>query len=178
MAKTKNRGNIRNGQKAHNKPSYQGAAFTHSNEGANNTTNVQPTTSRKVTPLWVVISKGRVNFGRQLTKDGNVKKACLDAALSAKSQLYPDTERFWLEFRAERDHLTDSKRFCSDCKALGLIPEYVADHVVFEGKSTVAKVLADGLSHTLGEKVRMFNGPLWEDTYSLYAGDCKEAANE
>ena len=68
-----------------------------------------------------------------------------------------------MDFRQERERLVDSKRFCETCMALRLAHNDVADHVVFEGKGVVEKVLKEGLQ-IVGEKVHMFNDPLWKDT--------------
>lgn len=130
--------------------------------------------THRVRPIFKVLQKGRTAFNGQLTKDGDVKLRCLEAALAKCDSLYPDQLRFWSDFRAERNLLLDSKRFCADCEAKGLVPSEVADHVLFEGKVVVSKVLQEGLQ-VLGEKVHMFNCPLWKDTESLYN---KEGGNE
>ena len=130
--------------------------------------------SHKTQPVYHVITRGRHSFESQLTKDGETKRRCLEAALSRCSNLYPDPQRFSLDFHSERERLVDSKSFCDACRALNLVPEYVADHVVFEGKSKVNLVLRDGLQ-SLGEKVRMFTSPLWEDKFGLFK---KEGGDE
>lgn len=134
--------------------------------------------SHKMQPVYQVVTKGRHSFESQLTKDGDTKYRSLVAALDKSSDLYPDPLRFSLDFHTERERLVDSARFCRDCEALGLVPAYVADHVVFEGKGKVNLVLRDGLQ-ALGEKVRMFNSPLWEDSEKLFApaAQVKEGGN-
>ena len=143
------------------------------NAGDNSNSNSSTSRRRKVQRVYKVISKGRHAFNVQLTKDGGTKRRCLEAALSQSTD-YPDQLRFWPDFKAERDRLLDSKRFCADCKARNLVPSHVADHIVFEGKGTVNKVVSDGLQ-VLGEKVQMFNCPLWQDTENLFD---KEGGNE
>ena len=143
------------------------------NAGDSTTSNSSTSRRSKVQPVYQVITKARHSFESQLTKDGNVKPRCLEAALNKCSALYPDPLRFSLDFHTERERLVDSKSFCRECKALGLEPAHVADHVVFEGKAKVNMVLRDGLQ-VLGEKTRMFNCPLWKDSESLY----KEGGNE
>ena len=128
----------------------------------------------KPQPVYYILNKSRQMFKWQLEKDSAMKVACMDAALAANPHKYSDKLRFELDFKAERDRLTDSKRFCSACEDLGLNPINVADHVVFEGKSILEKVLKNGLQ-VLGENVRMFNGPLWVDSEDLYK---KEDAHE
>ena len=129
------------------------------------------TKSYKVQPVYQVVTPARKAFNAQLTKDGDTKRRCLEAALN-KAACYEDKLRFWIDYKAERDRLIDSKRFCADCESRKLTPSDVADHVVFEGKGMVNKVLKDGLQ-VMGENAQMFNCPLWEDTESLY----KEGGN-
>ena len=52
--------------------------------------------------------------------------------------------------------LLDSRRYCRECKILGLKPEYVAEHIVFLGSATMKKVLKDGVSRTLGADVQLY----------------------
>lgn len=141
--------------------------------GSNNTSS---TRTRKVQPLYQVITRGRHAYDSQLVKDGETKRRCLEVALINSGRLYPDPLRFSLDFHTERERLVDSKSFCEACKALNLLPENVADHIVFEGKSKVNLVLREGLQ-ALGENVRMFNTPLWKDSQKLFipAGETKEA---
>lgn len=130
--------------------------------------------SYKPQPVYLILRKSRQLFKWQLKKDGQSKIDCIKAALAANPSVYSDALRFELDFRAERDCLTDSKRFCIACENLGQVPQNVADHVVFEGKSVVNKVLKEGLQ-VLGENVRMFNESLWADSQKLYK---KEVVNE
>ena len=132
----------------------------------------------KVQPVYQVVKAARALFYSQLTKDGEVKKKSLEFALAKNGKIYPDQERFWIDYRAERELLVDSKRFCTDCSSVGLPPETVADHVVFEGKSIVNAALRNGVLTILGDKVRMFKTPLWEDNSNLFSSkDKKEAAD-
>ena len=156
----------------------KGAETTHSNEGANKTENQDGETKRRrytPQPVYQVVTRARRSFNKQLKKDGAVKYDCLMLAVDQMPEVYPDKLRFELDFRAERDRLTDSKRFCKECKDLGLDATYVADHVVFEGKGVLNKVLKDGLTTTMGEDGRMFKTPLWKDTQDLYS---EEVAHE
>ena len=163
-------------------PAQMGTSQVNATAASANSVNSDVTTktssSKKRTykpqPVYYILSKSRQMFKWQLEKDSATKVACMDAALAANPQKYSDKLRFELDFRAERDRLTDSKRFCSACKDLGLDPINVADHVVFEGKTILEKVLKNGLQ-VLGENVRMFNEPLWVDSEDLYK---KEVVDE
>ena len=143
--------------------------------GDENTKKVMPKKrTYKPQPIYYILGKSRQQFMWQLEKDSATKVACMEAALAANPKMYSDRLRFELDFKAERDRLTDSKRFCLACETLGLEPKNVADHVVFEGKAVLEKVLKNGLQ-VLGEKVRMFNEPLWVDSEDLYK---EEVAHE
>ena len=148
----------------------QGSTQTTANSGASSTSN----RTHKVQPVYQVITRARHAFESQLVKDGDTKLRCLDATLLKSGVLYPDPLRFSLDFHTERERLVDSARFCRDCEALGLVPANVADHVVFEGKNKLNLVLRDGLQ-VLGEKVRMFNSPLWEDKFDLFKKEGSDA---
>lgn len=148
-----------------------------STQSAGNTGVITPKRARKGQGIYNVITPSRRTFERQLDKDGNTKRRCIAAELEKRASLYPDPLRFYVEFHTERERLMDSKSFCNDCKTLDLNPEYVADHVVFEGRSKLNLVLRDGLQ-ALGEKVRMFNCPLWDDSENLFSAASSEASDE
>ena len=122
----------------------------------------------KPQPVYQVLKKARNLQLKQLVQNGESKAACIKATVAKCSDIYPDALRFDMDFRAERERLTDSKRFSSACEAKGLKPTEVADHVVFEGKAIVEKVLKEGLQ-ILGDKVQMFNCPLWKDQFNLFS---------
>lgn len=122
----------------------------------------------KPQPVYRVIKKARTLQLKQLVQSGESKAACLKAVVAKCDDIYPDKLRFDMDFRAERERLTDSKRFCRECEAKGLVPENVADHTVFEGKAVVEKVLKEGIQF-LGENVKMFNCPLWKDSENLFS---------
>ena len=151
------------------------AASTHSNEGGNNPAASEqqiieaPKARRayKQNPLSVVLRKAKALFNRQLVQSGETKAKCLNLAVSRSADIYPDALRFWSDFKAERDRLIDSAKFNEACHRLGLEPVYVADHVLFEGKANIDKVLKEGLQ-VMGESAHMFNSALWVDTFHLY----------
>ena len=125
--------------------------------------------NHKVNPLYSWMRKAKALQFRQLVQSGETKKACLDAVLKREAALFPDPLRASLAFKAERDMLLDSKRFCAECESVGREPKEVADHTIFEGKKVVKDVLQYGPLHVLGERIHMFNCPLWEDTEKLYS---------
>ena len=125
-------------------------------------------------PVYQVLRKARLLFRRQVEQNSETKAKCIDAALAASPDLYPDKLRFELDFRAERERLTDSKRFCSECEALKKVPENVADNAVFEGKGMVDKTLKLGVRVALGEFIHMYVKPLWKDSQKLYEKNASE----
>lgn len=140
--------------------------------------------THKVNPLYSWMRKAKALQFRQLDQSGATKKACIEAILKREATLFPDPLRASLAFKEERDHLLDSKRFCAECESVGRKPEEVADHTIFEGKKIVKDVLQYGPLHVLGERINMYNCPLWEDTQKLYSvaqppvAKTEEGANE
>ena len=121
--------------------------------------------SRNVTdPVYAVLQKARAQFNRQVVQDTNTKRICIERNIPA---FYGDPLRFWTEFRDEVNDLLDSIRFNTYCKEHGLNKTYVAEHVVFEGRSTKNDVWRKGPG-ILGETVRMFNAPLYKDDAALF----------
>ncbi len=123
-------------------------------------------TKRKVVsdPVYSVLQRARAQFNRQVVQDTNTKRICIERNISA---FYSDPLRFWTEFKDEVNDLLDSVRFNTYCRDNGLNKTYVAEHVVFEGRSTKNNVWKNGLG-VLGETVRMFNAPLYKDDAALF----------
>ncbi len=155
------------------------AENTHSNEGTTNnnqnketelTVQVEQARKRqhKICPFNIVMRDARTTFYRQLKQDGSAKVGSIEYSLAKNSKYYPDKLRFELDFKAERDRLLDSAKFLKFCRIENLNPVYVADNILFEGKSYVNRTLDEG-PQFLREKIRMFNCPLWEDTEKLFS---------
>ena len=121
--------------------------------------------SRNVTdPVYAVLQRARAQFNRQVVQDTNTKRICIERNIPA---FYSDPLRFWTEFRDEVNDLLDSIKFNNFCKENGLNKTYVAEHVIFEGRSTKNDVWRKGLG-ILGETVRMFNAPIYKDDAALF----------
>lgn len=132
---------------------------------SNEKTGAAKTKRRIVTdPVYSVLQKARAQFNRQVVQDTNTKRICIERNISA---FYSDPLRFWTEFKDEVNDLLDSVRFNTYCRENGLNKTYVAEHVVFEGRSTKNNVWKNGLG-VLGETVRMFNAPLYKDDAQLF----------
>ena len=166
------------------KPQNQGTAEASGNNGSNpiappvvGVVLESPQRKYKMQPLYKVLRKAKRLYYSQVDKSVENKIKCIMTALASYDSLYPDALRFEMDFRQERERLVDSKRFCETCMALRLAHNDVADHVVFEGKGVVEKVLKEGLQ-IVGEKVHMFNAPLWKDTENLYSEADKESKDD
>lgn len=135
-------------------------------EMSNTSANASARQRRKVVsdPVYAVLQKARAQFKRQVVQDTDTKRICIERNIPA---LYSDPLRFWTEFRDEVNDLLDSIKFNNYCSENALMPEYVAEHVVFEGRSTKNDVWRKGLG-ILGETVRMFNAPLYKDDAALF----------
>jgi hypothetical protein len=150
-------------------PQVVGAVENPANNNAETSPKKGPSNKRayKQQPVYQLLRHARNQYNHQLDKDAETKRRCIKAALAASPDLYPDQLHFELDFRVERERLVDSKRFCNSCKSLDLNPYFVADNIVFEGKTVLEKVLKDGLQ-VIGEKVHIFNAPLWHDSEGIY----------
>lgn len=132
------------------------------NASGNNGSNQDAKRTYHLQAVFKLLGKARRLNQRQVSHDADNRAKCIEIVLASSETLYPDPSQFRLDFRAESERLIDSKRFCRDCEALGLASETVADNIVFEGKMLLEKVLKDGIQ-VLGERISMFNTPLWKD---------------
>ena len=119
---------------------------------------------RGASPFSLVLKKARAQFGRQVDKNTETKRKCIEENIK---KCYADPLNFWLDFKDETKVLLDSMEFNRYCNEIGLNPEYVAEHVVYEGKKLRNNVIENGLN-VLGERVMMFNAPLYVDTEGIY----------
>ena len=119
----------------------------------------------EIPALWRVISKARPVYEVQINKSNEVKASCIQRFMPA---LYPNQAQFWIEFMEQVGILTDSRRFCRECEALGYQPENVAEHVVFLGSAPMRKVLREGVQNTLGASIQFYKerfSPVEADNY-------------
>lgn len=119
---------------------------------------------KKVSPVYSVLKSARAQFKKQVEHNTETKRKCIEENIK---KCYADPLRFWLDFKNETKVLLDSISFNRDCSNLGLVPENVAEHIVFEGKNLRNNVRENGLN-VLGEQVLKFNAPLFIDTEGLY----------
>lgn len=133
---------------------------------ADNISNAKDKPKRQYTvePVIGVLKKAKTQFGRQVKKDNDTKRACIEANISKH---YADELRFWLDFNAKVKALLDSVRFNEYCKKHNHDARQVAEHVVFEGKAFYNAV-RDGIYDSLHEMAFMFNGNLFVDSENIY----------
>ena len=120
---------------------------------------------RGSSPFSSVLKSARAQFKKQVDHNTETKRKCIEENIS---RYYADPLRFWLDFKNETKVLIDSIEFNRYCKEIGLNPEYVAEHVVYEGKKVRDNVRDNGPKSVLGEQVMMFNAPLYVDAEGLY----------
>lgn len=119
---------------------------------------------RGSSPFSLVLKGARAQFKKQVEHNTETKRKCIEENIK---KFYADPLRFWLDFKNETKVLLDSISFHNACSNLGLVPENVAEHIVFEGKKVRNNVIENGLN-VLGERVMMFNAPLYVDAEELY----------
>ena len=107
---------------------------------------------KAISPMWRVLTKARKTFKPQISKSSAIKQQCIGIHLSDS---YPDIEKFWAEYQEQCEILLDSRKFHKDCKSLRLIPENVAEHIVFSGSAIINKVLKKGVE-TLGLDLQLY----------------------
>ena len=110
-------------------------------------------------PLWRCLAKARRSFNSlpsQLQNNEN-KYLCLQEAAHG---IYDDPTLVNYEIANEARKLTNLIDFGEYCKELGVDFKNVAQHVVFEGKTVMRRVMEYGVRATLGTKIQMFNDSL------------------
>lgn len=145
-----------------------GAANASGNNGSNKTKRAY-----NLPRVYKVLGRARRLYQRQVKTDTESKTLCIEAALESYGELYPEAILFEQDYKTERERLTDSKRFCRECEALGKDSNTIADNIVFEGKMVLEKVLSDGLQ-ALGESIDKFSIPIWNELEDLPADDVNE----
>lgn len=118
----------------------------------------------KAITVYDVIRKAQTLFEKQVIQNTESKRGCIERNIS---EYYGDSLRFWTEFVDEANTLVDSVRFQKYCTEHSMEARYVAEHIVFEGKGVKEDVLKKGVQ-ILGEKVRMFNAPLYVDKERIF----------
>ena len=80
--------------------------------------------------FWSVITKARRTFEKQLHKNNDLKRECLENLIPAVTS---DVEHFWADYMDEVNILLDSKKFEKECGELKIDPTTLATHIVYMG---------------------------------------------
>lgn len=113
-------------------------------------------------PVWVALTAARRMFNNlpSALQNTETKRMCLH---EAASRTYGDPKRVNYDIKNEARRLINLVDFGKYCEKYGLNKDNVADHVVFEGKTVVRRVMEYGVESVLGTKIQMFAEPLIEN---------------
>ena len=128
---------------------------------------------RNVSAFYAVIGKANRLFLKQVRKNTETKQECIVYCITPN--LYADAPRFWEEYRIAVEAILDSKKFEKNCNEANLNPQYVAEHLVMEGRAMIRKVLAEGFAPLKGRE-RYFTAPILKTEF--FASDVVSANAE
>lgn len=113
-------------------------------------------------PVWVALTVARRMFNNlpSALQNTETKRMCLH---EAANRIYGDLKRVDYDIKNEARRLINLVDFGKYCETYGLNKVNVADHVVFEGKTVVRRVMEYGVESVLGTKIQMFAEPLIEN---------------
>ena len=111
-----------------------------------------PTSRRRApsAPIWSALTVARRMFN-------NLPSALQN---TETKRTYGDPKRASYDIKNEARKLTNLMDFGEYCRKNGLKGENVAEHVVFEGKTVMRRVMEYGVESVLGTKIQMFAEPL------------------
>ena len=120
-----------------------------------------PTSRRRApsAPIWSALTVARRMFNNlpSALQNTETKRMCLK---EAAERTYGDPKRASYDIKNEARKLTNLMDFGEYCRKNGLKGENVAEHVVFEGKTVMRRVMEYGVESVLGTKIQMFAEPL------------------
>lgn len=110
-------------------------------------------------PIWSALTVARRMFNNlpSALQNTETKRMCLK---EAAERTYGDPKRASYDIKNEARKLTNLMDFGEYCRKNGLKGENVAEHVVFEGKTVMRRVMEYGVESVLGTKIQMFAEPL------------------
>ena len=110
-------------------------------------------------PVWTALTSARRMFNNlpSALQNTETKRMCLK---EAAERTYGDPKRVSYDIKNEARKLTNLMDFGEYCRKNGLKGENVAEHVVFEGKTVMRRVMEYGVESVLGTKIQMFAEPL------------------
>lgn len=115
----------------------------------------------KTPAIWATLNRARRMFHQQLvaTQNNSTKIACIHEV--ANEVYKKDSYMVWYDLVNESKRLTNLIDFNKYCHSLRRNPDYVAQHVTFEGSSVVNKVMRYGVETILGERILAYDEPLF-----------------
>ena len=119
-----------------------------------------PTSRRRAprAPIWsLTVARRMFNNLPSALQNTETKRMCLK---EAAERTYGDPKRASYDIKNEARKLTNLMDFGEYCRKNGLKGENVAEHVVFEGKTVMRRVMEYGVESVLGTKIQMFAEPL------------------
>ncbi|WP_337393994.1 hypothetical protein [Alistipes communis] len=120
-----------------------------------------PTSRRRApsAPIWSALTVARRMFNNlpSALQNTETKRMCLK---EAAERTYGDPKRASYDIKNEARKLTNLMDFGEYCRKNGLKGENVAEHVVFEGKTVMRRVMEYGVESVLGTKIQIFAEPL------------------
>lgn len=120
-----------------------------------------PTNRRRTPsdPVWSCLTVARRMFNNlpSALQKTDTKQMCLQ---EAAERAYGDPKRAKYDILNESRKLTNLKDFEAYCNGKKVEPANVAQHVVFEGKTIMRRVMEHGVESVLGTKIEMFREPL------------------
>ena len=116
-----------------------------------------PTSRRRApsAPIWSALTVARRMFNNlpSALQNTETKRMCLK---EAAERTYGDPKRASYDIKNEARKLTNLMDFGEYCRKNSLKGENVAEHVVFEGKTVMRRVMEYGVESVLGTKIQMF----------------------
>jgi len=94
-----------------------------------------------------ILRKAKKVFNAQILKSNETKLLCVETFINLAIM---DAEKFWSDFMEWPNELLNSKRYEKECKELDVGAKILATHIAFLGKSTVNKVIKNGIVPVIG----------------------------
>ena len=138
---------------------FNAAPATEQKEPQTNPTSRRRAPSAPSAPIWSALTVARRMFNNlpSALQNTETKRMCLK---EAAERTYGDPKRASYDIKNEARKLTNLMDFGEYCRKNGLKGENVAEHVVFEGKTVMRRVMEYGVESVLGTKIQMFAEPL------------------
>lgn len=126
--------------------------------------------SNRISAYNRVITSARKLYARQLDQNASTKNRCIAHSVA---KYYDEPDKFWAEFENRKEDILDRGTFKSRCEKDGLIPQNVAEHLLFEGSATVKKTLETGFAHLKGKHLTYTN-PITTRTYRVIRAEVSQ----